>query len=34
MYRIGDDQDISFGRMISGGFGQVADDGSIGVEKI
>ncbi len=33
-YRVGDDQDVGFGSMISGSFGQIADDGGISVEEI
>lgn len=33
-YRVGDDQDVSLGGVLSGGLGQIADDGGVGVEKI
>ena len=33
-YGVGDDQDVGFGSVVSGGLGQVADDGGVGVEEI
>jgi hypothetical protein len=34
MYRVGDDQDVGIGRMLSGGLGEVADDRGVGVEQV
>jgi hypothetical protein len=33
-YRVGDDQDVGLGGVVSGGLGQVADDGGVGVEQV
>jgi hypothetical protein len=33
-YGIGDDQDVSLGGGLSGGLGEVADDGGVGVEEV
>jgi hypothetical protein len=33
-YRVGDDQDVSLGGVLSSGLGQVADDGGVGVEQV
>jgi hypothetical protein len=33
-YRVGDDQDVGLGGVLSGGLGQIADDGGVGVEKV
>lgn len=33
-YRVGDDEDVSVRRSVSSGLGEVADDGSVGVEEV
>lgn len=33
-YGVGDDEDVSLGSSLSGGLGEVADDGGVGVEKV
>jgi hypothetical protein len=33
-YGVGDDQDVGLGGVLSGGLGEVADDGGIGVEQV
>jgi hypothetical protein len=34
MYRVGDDQNVGLGGVLSSGLGQIADDGGIGVEEV
>lgn len=33
-YRVGNDQDLGVGGSLSGGLGEVADDGGVGVEEV
>lgn len=33
-YRVGDDQDVGVGGSVSGGLGEVTDDGGVGVEQV
>lgn len=33
-YRVGDDEDVGLGGVVGGGLGEVADDGSVGVEQV
>jgi hypothetical protein len=32
--RVGDDQDVGLGGVLSSGFGEIADDGGVGVEEV
>ena len=34
VYRVGDDEDVGFGAGGCDGFGEVADDGGVGVEEV
>ena len=33
-YGVGDDEDVSLGSSLSGGLGEVADNGGVGVEQV
>lgn len=33
-YGVGDDEDVSLGSSLSGGLGEVADNGGVGVEEV
>ena len=33
-YRVGDDQDVGLGGVLSGGLCEIADDGGVGVEQV
>jgi hypothetical protein len=34
IYRVGDDEDVGLGGVLSGGLGEVADNGGVGVEEV